>query len=296
MYLPIAASIELTGRSAPGSRRRASRHTARTTWDRVRRVDGVHLCPPGIGVYAAAIAADVQSLWGVPAPAPGWWWTGGSTPPRSPRGPSTAPTTTRRAERRRPARASATIARCPSGSDCPSCGLEVSVDGDLQSAACTYCQQWLHALVCPACAATVVGSTATAQRCPRCHNRLRFGATAYGTFGGAVDPATGSPAIAISPSAGCGRARCRSGRPRGRRALPRAAVPARPVPRAHLAHGRRRAAERGDRRVGPAPRPHPLGDRGLVGAPDPRRDRRRRVGLRVLRLRARAADGDRGQP
>ncbi len=41
-------------------------------WVRVRSRDGVHLCPPGAARYAAALLADLRSLYHLHAPAPGW--------------------------------------------------------------------------------------------------------------------------------------------------------------------------------------------------------------------------------
>jgi peptidoglycan/LPS O-acetylase OafA/YrhL len=76
MYFPIAPSVELDGRYAAWVSPPLDPTAPETTWDRVRRTDGVHLCPPGISLYAAAIAADVGQAFGVPSPADGWWVNG----------------------------------------------------------------------------------------------------------------------------------------------------------------------------------------------------------------------------
>ncbi len=76
LYFPIAASVELDGRYSPWIPPPRDPTSPIGTWDRVRRVDGVHLCAPGISLYAAAIGADVSTSFHVPAPAPGWWVDG----------------------------------------------------------------------------------------------------------------------------------------------------------------------------------------------------------------------------
>ena len=45
----------------------------RSTWDRVRSMDGTHLCAPGVSIWAAAIAHDVSTSFGVHAPQHSWW-------------------------------------------------------------------------------------------------------------------------------------------------------------------------------------------------------------------------------
>ena len=45
------------------------------TWNRVRMVDGTHMCPPGLVMWAAAISYDVITLTGVPT-TPREWWLG----------------------------------------------------------------------------------------------------------------------------------------------------------------------------------------------------------------------------
>jgi len=75
MYLPVGASLEIDGQytnwlpsgndpSAPPGR-----------WVRVRTMDGVHLCPPGVTRYAAPILEDMTQLFHLPPPTPTWWET-----------------------------------------------------------------------------------------------------------------------------------------------------------------------------------------------------------------------------
>jgi hypothetical protein len=75
-YFPIAPSVELDGAFSPWVPPPREPAAPRPTWDRIRRVDGVHLCPPGISLYAAAIAADTSSSFTLPAPQGRWWVNG----------------------------------------------------------------------------------------------------------------------------------------------------------------------------------------------------------------------------
>ena len=76
MYFPVAPGVELHGRYSAWIPPPREPNAPRATWDRVRRLDGVHLCAPGITLYAAPIAADASAVWHVPAP-PGRWWVNG---------------------------------------------------------------------------------------------------------------------------------------------------------------------------------------------------------------------------
>jgi peptidoglycan/LPS O-acetylase OafA/YrhL len=75
-YFPIAPSVELDGEYSPWVSPPRDPSAPRDTWDRIRRVDGVHLCPPGISLYSAAIAADTAASFGLPEPAGPWWVSG----------------------------------------------------------------------------------------------------------------------------------------------------------------------------------------------------------------------------
>jgi hypothetical protein len=43
------------------------------SWVRIRTLDGVHLCPPGITRYTAPILEDMTQLFDLPAPRVKWW-------------------------------------------------------------------------------------------------------------------------------------------------------------------------------------------------------------------------------
>ena len=76
MYLPVASAVELHGAFSAWLAPPRDPSAPEATWDRVRWVDGVHLCPPGIVLYAAPIAADVAAVWRTPEPRDGWWLNG----------------------------------------------------------------------------------------------------------------------------------------------------------------------------------------------------------------------------
>jgi peptidoglycan/LPS O-acetylase OafA/YrhL len=75
-YFPIAPSVELDGAFSPWVSPPRNPTAPRDTWDRIRRVDGVHLCPAGISLYAAAIAADTATSFMLPEPKGRWWVNG----------------------------------------------------------------------------------------------------------------------------------------------------------------------------------------------------------------------------
>jgi len=50
-----------------------SPNAPRSTWDRVRSMDGTHLCAPGVSIWAAAITQDVATSFGVNPPQHAWW-------------------------------------------------------------------------------------------------------------------------------------------------------------------------------------------------------------------------------
>ena len=76
MYFPVATSVELAGRFSPWIPPPRDPGAPRSTWDRVRRLDGVHLCPAGTELFAAAIAADAMMTWHLASPRSGWWVNG----------------------------------------------------------------------------------------------------------------------------------------------------------------------------------------------------------------------------
>jgi peptidoglycan/LPS O-acetylase OafA/YrhL len=76
MFFPVASSVELNGQFSPWLPPPRDPSAPESTWDRVRRVDGVHLCPAGTELYAAAIAADAVMTWHLAPPRSGWWVDG----------------------------------------------------------------------------------------------------------------------------------------------------------------------------------------------------------------------------
>ena len=82
MYFPVAAGVELHGEFSAWIPPPREPGAPRYTWDRVRRLDGVHLCAPGIELYAAPIAADASSVWHLPEPRARWWVNGWQRAPK----------------------------------------------------------------------------------------------------------------------------------------------------------------------------------------------------------------------
>lgn len=81
MYLPLGPAVELHGRFTsflpPGNRW----SLPKSRWVRVRSVDDVHFCPAGAARYAAALFADLSSMYHLAAPNPAWtsWaWSRGA--------------------------------------------------------------------------------------------------------------------------------------------------------------------------------------------------------------------------
>ncbi|MHB1988406.1 MAG: acyltransferase family protein [Acidimicrobiales bacterium] len=72
MYLPLGPAVERAGRFAfwlpPGDRWALPPRR----WMRVRSLDAVHFCPPGAARYAAALTADLTTLYHLPPPTSGW--------------------------------------------------------------------------------------------------------------------------------------------------------------------------------------------------------------------------------
>ncbi|MHB8682188.1 MAG: acyltransferase family protein [Acidimicrobiales bacterium] len=73
VYLPVDASVEQGGRFADWLAPPGAPGTPIASWVRVRSVDNTHFCPAGAARYAAALAADLTGLVGLPATAAGWW-------------------------------------------------------------------------------------------------------------------------------------------------------------------------------------------------------------------------------
>jgi hypothetical protein len=78
MYFPLADSVLLHGKFSPWLPPEGDPRAPNTAWIRVRKLDNVHLCPEGSARYAAALLADMTSVFRL-APAGGDWsqapWT-----------------------------------------------------------------------------------------------------------------------------------------------------------------------------------------------------------------------------
>jgi peptidoglycan/LPS O-acetylase OafA/YrhL len=74
-YLPVGTSVALLGRYSAWLPPATDPGAPRSAWVRVRMLDTVHLCPPGAARYAAAVLADLTSLFHLP-PASSDWSTG----------------------------------------------------------------------------------------------------------------------------------------------------------------------------------------------------------------------------
>ena len=79
MYLPVASSILLAGKYFTQWLPPAGRpHAPTSQWVRIRMIDRVHLCPPGVVRYSTAVLADMTSIFHL-APAEGPWYGGSWT-------------------------------------------------------------------------------------------------------------------------------------------------------------------------------------------------------------------------
>ncbi len=72
MYLKIAHSVELHGQFTTWLPPVNDLSAPLRNWVRVRTTDGVHFCPAGANRYAAALLADLTSLYHLSAPNPDW--------------------------------------------------------------------------------------------------------------------------------------------------------------------------------------------------------------------------------
>jgi peptidoglycan/LPS O-acetylase OafA/YrhL len=74
LYLPVGPSILLHGTTfSPWLPPTDDPSAPARSWVRVRMVDDVHLCPPGVTRYADAVLTDLTGLFHLPAATPGWW-------------------------------------------------------------------------------------------------------------------------------------------------------------------------------------------------------------------------------
>jgi hypothetical protein len=78
MYFPLADSVLLDGKYSAWLPPVGQPHAPSAEWTRVRKLDKVHLCPEGSARYAAALLADMTSVFSLP-PAGGDWSQGAWT-------------------------------------------------------------------------------------------------------------------------------------------------------------------------------------------------------------------------
>jgi len=72
MWFPIAPSVELDGHYSAWLPPLGEPHAPASEWERVRRLDGIHLCVPGIQRYATALADDMLIAFRTRLPAKTW--------------------------------------------------------------------------------------------------------------------------------------------------------------------------------------------------------------------------------
>lgn len=72
MYMPLAPAVELNGRFSVWLPPEDDPSAPMSDWVRVRMLDNTHFCPAGAARYAAALLADLTSLYHLAPPAPDW--------------------------------------------------------------------------------------------------------------------------------------------------------------------------------------------------------------------------------
>ncbi len=73
LYFPLGRSVQIGAQYAGWLPPPASPHAAKSTWQRVHMIDGVHLCPVGTEQYGAAMIYDLSTQLHLSAPRSGWW-------------------------------------------------------------------------------------------------------------------------------------------------------------------------------------------------------------------------------
>jgi hypothetical protein len=72
MFMPIAPSVEFRGEFSTWLAPVGDPTAPAMRWERVRRLDGVHLCIPGIDRFATALTRDLTLAFKTPPAAKGW--------------------------------------------------------------------------------------------------------------------------------------------------------------------------------------------------------------------------------
>jgi hypothetical protein len=75
VFFPIDSAFDPRGRYEAHLAPPRHPEAPPATWSRVRMVDGTHMCPPGLVMWAAAISYDVVTLTGATT-TPREWWLG----------------------------------------------------------------------------------------------------------------------------------------------------------------------------------------------------------------------------
>jgi peptidoglycan/LPS O-acetylase OafA/YrhL len=73
MYLPVASSVEFKGRYSTWLPDRGRTLARQDEWARVRTLDDIHLCPPGLTRYAAPVLQDLTTVLHLSPPKHPWW-------------------------------------------------------------------------------------------------------------------------------------------------------------------------------------------------------------------------------
>jgi len=79
VFLPVAGSVLLDGKKfSPWLPPPAHPNAPKSSWVRVRKIDGIHLCPAGVARYADAVLTDLEGIYHLHR-APPTWSTGAWT-------------------------------------------------------------------------------------------------------------------------------------------------------------------------------------------------------------------------
>jgi hypothetical protein len=73
LFFPVDRAFTVNGRYSAHLPPPRTPSAPPATWDRVRSQDGTHLCAPGVSIWAAAIAQDVATSFGINPPQHSWW-------------------------------------------------------------------------------------------------------------------------------------------------------------------------------------------------------------------------------